>query len=85
MKNHKNTPDTKGKPGYNTVKHNFRVLGVEQVAKLLKIGKTTVYREINQKRLKAKKLGRRTVITPQDLSDYINNLEDYQGGQQNVY
>jgi len=37
----------------------------------------TIYKEINEGRLKAKKLGKRTIITPEAEKDWINNLPDY--------
>ena len=38
----------------------------------------TIYKEIREGRLKAKKIGKRTVITPEAEQDWINNLPDFE-------
>jgi excisionase family DNA binding protein len=40
------------------------------------IGRTTIYAEIKCGRLKARKIGRRTVILAEDLTDYLRQLPD---------
>jgi hypothetical protein len=43
-------------------------------ARVLGIGKTLLFSEIKNGRLKAKKIGRRTAILDEDLRDYAVNL-----------
>ncbi|WOS64258.1 helix-turn-helix domain-containing protein [Sinorhizobium fredii] len=47
-----------------------RGLGVEETAKVIGIGRTKVYDEINSGRLKAHKVGRRTIIFVEDIQAY---------------
>jgi excisionase family DNA binding protein len=51
-----------------------RASSVDDVAKRRGLGRTTIYREISAGRLKALKVGDRTIITDQDESDWLKNL-----------
>ena len=42
------------------------------------IGHTKFYEEVNSGRLKAKKVGRRTIILPAERRRWRNNLPDYE-------
>lgn len=43
-------------------------------AKEFNVGRTTIYREIGEGRLRAKKIGRRTLITREDAKEWLSNL-----------
>ena len=45
--------------------------------KIADVGLTKLYEEINAGRLKAKKFGKRTLVTAVALEEWINNLPDY--------
>ena len=40
-------------------------------------GKSSIYRAINSGKLRAKKLGKKTVILSEDLDEYLKNLPDF--------
>jgi excisionase family DNA binding protein len=44
-------------------------------------GTTTLYDAINEGQLKAKKLGRRTIILAADLERWLDNLPDFQAAR----
>lgn len=50
---------------------------VEEAAKLTGLGRTRLYKELKDGRIKALKLGRRTLIPHVSLEDWLNNLETY--------
>lgn len=52
---------------------------ISQVLEMVPVGRTTLYHEISQGRLKAKKIGRRTLILAEDLERFIENLPHAQG------
>jgi len=45
-----------------------------EAAKVVGIGHTLLKREIRNKRLIARKAGRRTIITPEDLANWLKDL-----------
>jgi Helix-turn-helix domain len=45
-----------------------------EAAKVAGIGQTLLKREIRNKRLIARKVGRRTIITPEDLANWLKDL-----------
>jgi excisionase family DNA binding protein len=49
-------------------------LTIAEVVELLPLGRTRLYAEISAGRLRAHKLGRRTVIFPKDLDDFVKSL-----------
>jgi len=53
---------------------SFGPVGAANVAG---IGLTKLYEEINAGRLKAKKFGKRTLVTAAALEEWVNNLPDY--------
>ncbi|MBQ8985493.1 helix-turn-helix domain-containing protein [Candidatus Saccharibacteria bacterium] len=60
---------------------DLRLLNMEEVMSTLGgIGRTTLYRLVNTKALPAKKVGKRTMFSNKDVMDYINNLDNYEGG-----
>ena len=51
-------------------------LSIEEFSEQFSIGKTKIYSEIKRGRLKAKKLGRRTLITLDAAHEWINALPE---------
>jgi excisionase family DNA binding protein len=51
---------------------------INDVAELTGIGKTKIYALINSRSLKARKLGKRTIILREDLDAFLCSLEAYQ-------
>ncbi|ACA18347.1 Prophage CP4-57 regulatory [Methylobacterium sp. 4-46] len=49
---------------------------IAEVVQISGAGRTTIYAEIAAQRLKAKKLGRRTLIMSDDLEAWLSNLPD---------
>jgi excisionase family DNA binding protein len=49
-------------------------LAIAEVVELLPLGRTRLYEEIAAGRLRAHKLGRRTIIFPEDLDDFLKSL-----------
>jgi len=47
---------------------------LDHVCEVLDSGKTKVYEEINEGRLKARKIGRKTVVLGNDLREYLEAL-----------
>lgn len=47
---------------------------IDAAAKASHTGRTALYAEIKAGRLKAKKFGKRTIITADDLRDWLNSL-----------
>ncbi|MCB1782629.1 MAG: helix-turn-helix domain-containing protein [Alphaproteobacteria bacterium] len=54
---------------------SFGPVGAANVAG---IGLTKLYEEIKSGRLKAKKFGKRTLVTAAALEDWLNSLPDYE-------
>lgn len=51
-----------------------RALSIAVFCETYAIGRTTVYSEIKSGRLRAKKCGKRTIITDEDGQDWLRNL-----------
>ena len=53
-----------------------------EAAKKIRVGKNKFYRLIREGQLKARKIGARTIVTEEDLIDYLRNLPEVasQGG-----
>lgn len=51
-----------------------RALSVAEFSERYGIGRTKVYEELNKKRLRGRKAGRRTVITEDDAEDWLRRL-----------
>lgn len=47
---------------------------IKESASILGIGVTKIYQEISEGRLKARKFGKRTLVTAEALSQWLNNL-----------
>lgn len=54
-------------------------LTVNEVIQSTGLGRTKLYEEINTGRLKAKKCGRRTLISITDYKEWLDQLDDYLG------
>ena len=52
-------------------------LSIEDACKITGIGRTKIYQAINSGKLKARKLGKRTIILKQDLEVFLDSLETY--------
>jgi hypothetical protein len=48
--------------------------GIDTLGKIADIGRTTVFLEIAEGRLKARKIGRRTVILKDDAAEWLASL-----------
>jgi hypothetical protein len=51
-----------------------RAMSIDGFCKGYGIGRTKAYEEINAGRLRARKAGRRTIITADDAEDWLNRL-----------
>ena len=56
---------------------NAFAFSVDEVCVLAGICKQNVYNALNDGRLRAKKIGTRTLILPSDLMRFLESLEDY--------
>ena len=52
-------------------------LSIEEAATITGIGKTKLYEVINSGALRARKLGKRTIILKTDIEEFLGNLESY--------
>jgi len=50
---------------------------INEVCAATGIGRTKLYQTINSGELKARKLGKRTLILKSDMEQWLSNLEDY--------
>jgi excisionase family DNA binding protein len=51
-----------------------RALGVAEAAKAAGVGRTTLFEAIRKGEITARKVGRRTIITVDDLDAWLNSL-----------
>jgi excisionase family DNA binding protein len=51
-----------------------RAMSVEEAAKAAGVGRTILFEEIRKGRITARKVGRRTIITIDDLDAWLNSL-----------
>jgi excisionase family DNA binding protein len=51
-------------------------LSIRECASLVGVGRTFLYNEIAAGRLVAKKAGRRTIVSKNDLNDWVSKLPD---------
>ena len=57
-------------------------LTVEEAAKAAGVGRTTIFLELRRGRLKARKVGRRTVISVVDLHAWLETLPTSRSGSE---
>jgi len=70
------------KQAENTAKHGIqRVLSIPEFCQQYGPGKTTAYQEIHAGRLRAKKVGRRTVIAVDDAERWLRTLPPIQASE----
>ena len=62
---------------YPTSHRDQVCISIEDASKLLGIGLTKFYEELNSKRIKAKRFGRRTLVSPDSLKIWFDNLPDF--------
>lgn len=55
-----------------------RAYSLNQISQSAGIGLTKIYEEIRLGRLRAKKFGKRTLVTEAALEEWLNNLPDYE-------
>ena len=60
------------------------LLSVDAAAKVLSIGKTKLYAEVNAGNISAQKLGKRTLIKRESINQYIESLQLYPSKKQEV-
>jgi hypothetical protein len=51
-----------------------RALSIEETLEIVPFGRTLIYEALKNKRLVARKLGRRTLILVEDLERFLNDL-----------
>ena len=51
-----------------------RAMSIEQFCERYEIGRTTAYAEIRHGRLRARKCGKRTIISDDDANDWLQHL-----------
>jgi excisionase family DNA binding protein len=51
-----------------------RLVSIDAARRLLGVGRSTVYDLINQRKLRAVKIGRRTLVPVEELDAYIEHL-----------
>jgi excisionase family DNA binding protein len=51
-----------------------RAMSVEEAAKAAGVGRTLLFEEIRKGHITARKVGRRTIITTEDLDAWLNSL-----------
>lgn len=54
-----------------------KAYSIPEAATQSNIGKTKIYEFIGSGKLKARKIGTRTIILENDLDDFLSNLETY--------
>ena len=52
-------------------------LSIEEARAVTGLGRTKLYQLINSGELKARKIGKRTIILKDDLEAFLNNLQPY--------
>lgn len=57
---------------------------VEQLQKIIGVGRTTVYQLLKSGRLPAKKLNGRTLVLKSDLEKFLQDLECYPSKQKEI-
>ena len=63
----------------NNIETNQKLLNIDQVCETLGIGQFSVYKLINQRRLKSVKIGARRLVSYHALQKFIADLEDEHG------
>ena len=53
------------------------LFSVKEFCEIVGIGRTTFYQEVKAGRIKAKKMGRRTLITKSELERFIEELPSF--------
>ncbi len=55
-------------------KGEMRAFSIEEFCRRFGIGRTTVYEELKRGRLRARKIGRRTIVTEDDAEAWLRRL-----------
>jgi excisionase family DNA binding protein len=56
-----------------------RAMSLHDFCERYGVGRTKAYEEIKQRRLKARKIGRRTIIAEEDAEEWLSNLPALHG------
>ena len=54
---------------------NQNLINIEQAAKLLKMGESTLRRKVRDKEIPHVRIGRRVLFDPEDLQKWVNSLK----------
>lgn len=54
-----------------------QALSIQEACTAMCLGRTKLYQLISTGKLKAHKIGKRTIILKDDLDEFLNNLEHY--------
>lgn len=76
--------DRNNKTLYNTELSNCQLLSVEQVAQMLGVSRSTIYKYLNMKLLPAIKITSRTMIKLADLKVFLESRNAYEGGYNEI-
>ncbi len=57
-------------------------LSIEEACSITGLGRTKLYQLINAGELKARKIGKRTVILQEDIEGFLSNLQSYTPSKQ---
>ena len=58
-----------------------RAMSIDEFCQRYRIGRTTTYTEIKEGRLRARKCGKRTIITDDDSEDWLQRLPVIRGAR----
>jgi excisionase family DNA binding protein len=56
-----------------------RAMSINEFCRRYNVGRTLAYDEINARRLRARKVGKRTIITDDDAEEWLKNLPTING------
>lgn len=56
---------------------------VAEACSYLSCGKTYFYALLNENKIRARKMGKKTIVLQKDLDSFLETLEGYKGGDHN--
>ncbi len=60
-----------------TIPKEKALYSIPEIIEMAGIGRTRLYQELNSRKLKAVKIGKRTCVTKADLETWLSRLEKY--------